>query len=165
MKDRHKDHIRRRSSVFESNQTDHLDDDRYETPSQHTRPGRKLIPLLMFAAVGFLIAWNEIPAVNNAWDRIFSPDKWMAKQTCQKAAVEQSQRKEFARLLKPGKVNKTNDGIYIDRLIIGEMGQSGDEERVEYSCYLDSGGKLVKLNRLGTPPAPVAAKLRDHLEE
>lgn len=167
MDERHKDHLRRRSSVLQKNQLDdgHLDDDSYAVPRQHDRPGRKIIPLLLVALFAFIIAWNEIPAVSNAWERSFNPDKWLAKQTCQKAALDHSERKEFARLLKPGKVNKTSNGVYIDRLVIGEMGPAGDEVRVEYSCYLDSEGKLAKLNRVAAPVTPVAEEDNGHLEE
>lgn len=160
---RYKDQIKRRVSVLERNQAnqnnqndrDDLDEDSYEVPSQHDRPTRKFIPLLIFAAVALFIIKEEVPAVSNAWERMVAPDKWIAKQTCQKAAIEQSEHKEFARVLKPGKVNKTSDGLYVDRIRIGVMGKSGDEESVQYSCYLNNEGKLIKLNRVDTNPAPM----------
>jgi hypothetical protein len=46
-------------------------------------------------------------------------------------------------------VHKTENGAYVDRLVLGEMDQDGAEQKVEYTCYLDSAGVLVKLNRLG----------------
>ncbi len=156
---RYKDQLKRRVSVLERDKTkrDDVDDeDSYEVSSQHDRPARKFIPLLIFAAVALFIIKEEVPAVSNAWERMVAPDKWIAKQTCQKAAIEQSENKQFARILKPGKVNKTSDGLYIDRIRIGVMGQSGDEESIQYSCYLDDAGKLVKLNRVDTTtPAPI----------
>lgn len=170
---RYKDQIRRRVSVLERNQDsqagqdDHLNDDSFEMPSHNhrNRPGRKLVPLLMVAGFALIVAWNEIPAVSNAWERTFSPDKWLAKQTCQQAALGQSERKDFSRLLKPGKYNKTSKGVYIDHLVIGEMGETGGEERIQYSCYLDSEGKLASLKREGPAPAPVVQKESDHIEE
>lgn len=165
---RYKDQLRRRVSVLERNQDsqdDHLNDDSYEIPARNDRPGRKIVPLLMLAGFVFIVAWNEIPAVSNAWERTFSPDKWLAKQTCQQAAIEQSERKDFTRLLKPGKYNKTSKGVYIDHLVIGEMSDTGGEERIQYSCYLDSEGKLASLKREGLAPAPVVKKESDHIEE
>ena len=122
--------------------------DKYQANSQRSRSFGKLIPFLVFLAIVFLIAREEIPAVGDAWERMVAPDNWLAKQTCQQAAIERSEHKEFSRLLKPGKANKTTDGMYIDRLVVGEMGRAGDEVSVEYTCYVDSEGKLVKLNRI-----------------
>jgi len=96
----------------------------------------------------FLIARQEIPAVNDAWERTITPDKWLAKKTCQNAALESVKRREFARILRSGKVNKTTDGLYIENVVIGEMAVSGNEVSIEYSCYLTSEGDLIKLNRI-----------------
>jgi hypothetical protein len=145
MNERHKNDIRRRRSV--------LDEEQVSKRRRH-RSFRKIIPFLAFAFIAFMIARQEIPAVSNAWERMVAPDAWLAKQTCQEAALERVERKEFARILKPGKVSKTNDGLYIDRLLVGEMGLSGKEVSVKYSCYLDSEGKLVKVNRIETPQVP-----------
>lgn len=151
MANRHRDQIKRRSSVLDRDQTDR---EAYQASSaakdteERARPFRKLIPLVIFASIAFLIAKEEIPAVNNWWERLVSPNHWLAKQTCQKAALDRVEHREFARVLRNGKVNSTRDGLYIDRLVIGEMAPSGAEEAVEYSCYLDREGKLVKLNRL-----------------
>jgi len=149
MDKRHKDYIRGRKSVLDEEQVNELKADRFDHSSRkREHPFRKLIPLLVFAFIALMIAKQEIPAVSNAWERMVAPDEWLAKQTCQKAALESIERQEFARILKPGKVNKTTDGLYIERLVVGEMSQSGNEISVEYSCYLDSAGELVKLNRI-----------------
>jgi hypothetical protein len=110
---------------------------------------RKLIPLLLIGAFGVLVAHEEIPAFAEWWEKTFSPDIWEVKNTCQQAALKQSNNPNYARILKPGKVHKTENGTYVDHLVLGEMGQDGAEQKVEYTCYLDSGGVLVKLNRLG----------------
>jgi hypothetical protein len=138
MDKRQKDYIRGRQPVLDEGQV---------SQRKRDRPFRKVIPLLVFAFIAFMIARQEVPAVGDAWDRMVAPDKWLAKQTCQKAALDSAERREFARILKSGKVNKTTEGLYIEKLVIGEMGQSGDEVAIEYSCYLDSAGELVKLNR------------------
>jgi len=149
MNKRDKDYIRGRRSVLDEEQVNELKTDRFDrTSRQRNRPFRKIIPVLIFAFIAFMIAREEIPAVSNAWERMIAPDEWQAKQTCQKAALGSVERQEFTRILKPGKVNKTTDGLYIERLVIGEMGLSGKEVSINYSCYLDSTGNLVKLNRI-----------------
>ena len=153
MDKRHKDYIRGRKSVLDEEQVNELKTDRFDHSSRkRSRPLRNFIPLLAFAFIAFMIAKEEIPAVSNAWERMVAPDEWLAKQTCQKAALESVERMEFARILKSGKVNKTTDGFYIERLVIGEMGLSGNEISIEYSCYLDSAGELAKLNRIKDEP-------------
>jgi hypothetical protein len=149
MDKRHKDYIPGRKSVLDEEQVNELKTDRFDhSARKRSRPFRKFIPLLAFAFIALMIAKEEIPAVSNAWERMIAPNKWLAKQTCQKAAIENVENKEFARILKPGKVNKTTDGLYIERLVIGEMGRTGNEISIKYSCYVDSAGKLVKLNRV-----------------
>ena len=149
MSERHKDHIRRRKSVLDKEQGNELEPDYFNNSSRkRDHSFRKIIPFLIFAFIVFMIAKEEIPVVSSAWERMVAPDEWLAKQTCQKAALDRTERKEFARILKSGKVNQTSEGMYIERLVIGEMGQSGDEVSVKYSCYLDSDGNLVKLNRI-----------------
>jgi hypothetical protein len=139
MNKRQKDYIRGRSSVLDNDQV---------ADRKRNRPFRKIIPLLVFAFIALMIARQEIPAVGSAWERVVAPDVWLARQNCQKAALENVKRREFSRILKPGKVNRTTDGLYIERLVIGAMGESGNEVANEYSCYLDSNGTLVRLNQV-----------------
>lgn len=149
MDKRQKDFIRGRKPVLDEEQINEFKTDRSGHLSRkRERPFRKLIPVLVFAFIALIIAKQEIPAVSNTWERMVSPDKWLAKQTCQKAALESVARREFARILESGKVNKTTDGLYIERLVIGEMGPSGNEISTEFSCYLDSAGELVSLSRI-----------------
>ena len=108
----------------------------------------KLIPLLFLAVFGVIIAYNEIPAFAAWWERVVAPQHWEAKQQCQRAALSAAVNPAFARVIKPGQVHHTSAGVYVDELVLGEMGEAGAEQAVEYSCYLDSAGKLVQLNRL-----------------
>ncbi len=110
---------------------------------------RKLIPLVLLGGAAVLIAREEIPAFANWWERAFFPERWQIKHTCQQAALTQSTNPDYARILKPGKVHDTENGAYVDRLVLGEMGQDGMERKIEYTCYLDAAGILVKINRLG----------------
>lgn len=149
MDKRSKDYIRGRKSVLSEDQVAELQSRRSDYSSkERSRSFKRLVPLIIFGLFALLIAKQEIPAVNDAWERMVSPEKWMAKKTCQNEALESIERKEFARILKSGKVNKTTDGLYIEKLVIGEMGITGDEVAVEYTCYLTSAGELIKLNRI-----------------
>jgi len=146
MDERHRDTIRRRASVLDDEQTAHTGSNAARR-SRPARPLRRLVPLLVFLVIGLLIAREEIPAVRDAWEHLVAPQSWQARQTCQQAAIADSEHREFSRVLKPGRVNRTVDGIYIDRLLIGTLGESGTETRIEYTCYLDADGRLAKLHR------------------
>jgi len=113
-----------------------------------SRLARRLIPLLFFVVLGGVIAHNEIPAFAQWWERLVAPQDWQARQQCQQAALEAAANPAFARVIRSGKVHRTSEGRYVDKLLLGEMGEGGAEQTVEYSCYLDSTGKLVQLNRL-----------------
>ena len=150
MGDRHKEQIRRRS-VLSKDQVEPPSREAHASPGQRPRKNRsfrRLIPILIFGAVALMIAKQEIPVIDQWWSKTFSPDEWHAGQTCQQAAVSNSRSPEFVRVLNPGKVHRTANGIYLEQLIIGEMGARGTEERISYSCYVDHTGALTKLNRL-----------------
>ena len=110
-------------------------------------PFRKIIPFLFIAIIGMLIAREEIPAVHDWWQKTFSPDSWMAQNTCRQAVIDASGNGKYLRVLKPGEVHSTIDGLYVENLLVVELGSTGGEEKVEYTCYLDKQGKLFKLNR------------------
>lgn len=109
---------------------------------------RRLIPLLFFVVLAAVIAHNEIPAFAHWWERMLAPQDWQARQRCQQAALAAAANPAFARVIRAGEVHSTSAGWYVDRLVLGEMAEGGAEQAVEYSCYLDSTGKLVQLNRL-----------------
>jgi len=108
---------------------------------------RKIIPLLFFAVIGFLIAREEVPAVHDWWQQTFSPDSWTAQNTCRQAVIDDSGNGKYQRMLKPGQVYETMDGPYVENLVVVELGANGVEEKIEYNCYLDKQGKLFKLSR------------------
>ena len=102
MNKRDKDYIRGRRSVLDEEQVNELKTDRFDrTSRQRNRPFRKIIPVLIFVFIAFMIAREEIPAVSDAWERMIVPDEWQAKQACQKAALGSVERQEFTRILKP----------------------------------------------------------------
>jgi hypothetical protein len=107
------------------------------------------------ALIAVLIARQEIPAVDNWWEKTFTPVDWQLKQTCRQAAVEMSDNRAFTRVVEGGEVHATEQGFYVDRLVLGEMGRDGMEQRVEYTCYFDTARQLARLNRLDGG-APIA---------
>jgi hypothetical protein len=119
----------------------------YRRKGSSALPG-KLIPLLFLVVFGVIIAHNEIPAFAAWWEKLVAPQDWEAKQQCQQAALSAAANPAFARVIEPGRVHHTSAGVYVDELVLGEMGDAGAEQAVEYSCYLDSAGTLVQLNRL-----------------
>lgn len=121
---------------------------------RRSRFPQRLIPLLILAVIAVLIARQEIPAVDDWWEKTFAAGDWQIKQTCREAAVELSGNRVFTRVVKGGTVHQTEEGFYVDRLVLGEMGRDGVEQRVEYTCYLDASRRLVRLNRLDDAAPP-----------
>lgn len=122
------------------------------TPSDPgQRSGRKatrLLPLLIIGGILVAIAAQEIPAVGTWLQRWLQPEHWQASQTCQTAALALAGRREFARVIAPGKVHATQEGFYIEALVIGEMAENGGESRFSVACYTDSAGRLVRADRI-----------------
>lgn len=154
MGDRHKQHIRRHSV---------LDDDQLDTETpipeasdtgkrKRRRGLKRLIPFIILAVMGLMIAKQEIPAMERWWEKTFSPKEWRARETCEQAAIAAARAPQSVRVLKRGKLHPTENGFYLERLVVGEMGPRGAEEHVEYSCYTNATGSLSKLNRLTTLP-------------
>lgn len=115
------------------------------------RSGRKstrLLPVLLIGGILVVIAAREIPAVGAGFQRWLQPEQWQAGQTCQTAALALAGRREFARVIAPGSVHATQEGFYIEALVIGEMAESGGESRFSVACYTDSTGRLVRADRI-----------------
>lgn len=172
MIDRNDDQIGRRKSVLER------DRDALGTPAadmlfprgargSDRRILHRFIPILFFAAILLLIGYNEVPAVRDTWDRTFTPQQWSARQVCAKTALQRAPNSAFARVIERGNVHPTNEGLYIDGLVLGEMGEAGSEIRVEYTCYLNAAGELVSLTRtpIGSAPVGVHPQVPAHTDE
>lgn len=63
----------------------------------------------------------------------------------------------YARVVADGKVHRTSDAYYVERVVIGEMGADGNETRFTYNCYVDPSGALIRGVR-GAPPAAGEAR-------
>ena len=109
---------------------------------------RRLVPVLIVLIVVLLVAREEVPAVATWWEKSFAPQSWAVKQVCQQAALKLADNPDFVRVIDPGAVHETGNGFYLNGLVLGDMGATGVEQRVTYSCYTDSSYHLVKINRL-----------------
>jgi hypothetical protein len=107
---------------------------------------RLLLPLVV-AVIVMLALRDQVPAVRDATDRLFSPAEFAARQSCQQAALAAASTPAFARLVAPGRTHHTQGGWYVDDVVIGQMGEGGQEQRFRYSCYLDADARVVKSGR------------------
>lgn len=111
------------------------------------KPVKRLLPLLIMAAIGVLIAREQVPAFADWWERTFTPAVWQARHTCREAAQADLKGGRYARLLRGGELQQTVDGPILTQMTYSVLDDGGEEQVVEYSCYLDSQGRLFRLNR------------------
>ena len=78
---------------------------------------------------------------------MFRPEIWEARHVCEQAALDKSAHPQFARIVETGEVNRTQNGYYVNDLIVGEMAEKGDETKRYFSCYIDMDGQLIKSHR------------------
>lgn len=116
---------------------------------------KKLLPLAVLIFIAAMIARKEVPVVDEWWQRTFHNRDWTMQQNCARAALAQSAERQFSRVIDEGKLHQTEDGYYLDGLLLGEKGADGAEQRIYYSCYLDTEGQLVNVTRHG-PGRPAA---------
>jgi len=117
------------------------------TGRRRHNPVKRLIPVLIMLAIGVLFARQQVPAFSDWWERTFTPDVWQVKQTCSQAALDTLKDSHYARLLDVGELHKTGDGPYLEGMRFSVLDSGGDTRVVGFTCYLDSQGRLFKLNR------------------
>jgi NaMN:DMB phosphoribosyltransferase len=110
------------------------------------RSHRFIAIIVMVVGAGFILK-EQIPAVDTYIDRLLKPQAWQATEACRQAVLAAVERPEFARMLEHGEANATQKGYYVDDIVVGEMGASGTEVRVRFSCYVDGEGKVVNTQR------------------
>lgn len=114
---------------------------------EHRRRMQRVIPLLIFGAVGLLIAKEEIPAVDNWINRLLDADAWNAGEACRKAALADLEQTGYVRSTEAGDVEKTHAGYYVGGIEFETLQSSGEEVRIHYSCNVSQTGEVVALNR------------------
>ncbi len=110
-------------------------------------PMKRLIPFVIVAAFGVIIARQEIPAVDDWWQKTFAPEDWRAKDTCRQAVLDEAKGRRYKRIVTPGEVHRTADGPYVEGLRLVVLGETGADETIYYTCYLTNDGKLFRLTR------------------
>ena len=123
---------------------------------EHKRRLQRLIPLLIFGTVAALIAKQEIPAVDNWISRLLDAEAWNAAEACRQAALARLEQPDFARLLKPGKVEQTRGGYYIGGILYAVLQSSGAEQHYRYSCNVTPTGEVVAIKRDRSPGGDAA---------
>jgi len=114
---------------------------------EHRRRMQRIIPLLIFGAVGLLIAKEEIPAVDSWISRLLDADAWNAGEVCRKAALVDMGQTGYVRSTETGDVEKTQAGYYVGEIEFATLQPSGKELRIRYSCNVSQTGEVVALNR------------------
>ena len=108
---------------------------------------QRIIPVLIFGAAALLIAKEELPVVDSWVSRLLDADAWNAGEACRKAALDGTGQADYARLLDPGKVEKTSAGYYVGGVEFANLQSSGEEVRYRYSCNVSQTGEVFALNR------------------
>ena len=107
---------------------------------------RVLIPLVI-AVVAIMILADNIPALNDAREKLLHPAEYQARKACQAAALAAAARPAYARIRAPGEVHATQGASYVSGVSVGEMGETGGEVTYQFSCYVDPDGKVVKTHK------------------
>ncbi|MEN8711584.1 MAG: hypothetical protein ABF326_05250 [Arenicellales bacterium] len=107
----------------------------------------KLLPGIVFAGVILLIASQEIPGFRHAIDYYIAHESWQASETCNSKALQLGVTPDFMRIIEYGDVHKTENGFFIEKILVGEMAEQGGEQRFIVDCYTDPAGNLVRADR------------------
>lgn len=100
------------------------------------------MPLLFAAVFGFILL-DAVPSIGNWVEGFTAPDRARARQTCATAALAAAGEPAFARLIRDGEAHPTQDGFYVEQVVVGEKGDDGGEVRYAFSCYVDAQGQVV----------------------
>lgn len=111
------------------------------------RAKQGIFAIVIFTIVGAMILRQQVPAIDNFVEKIVSPEQWRAKSQCRHIALAEAQQKDFARIIKQGKIFTTKGGFYIKDIVIGQMGEDGRERQFDFSCYVDSTGSVIRSHK------------------
>ena len=127
---------------------------KYEPTSQRKGTGKrknKIVVILMVSLFIVFIAKKEIPFIDDAINQLIAPKQTMAKKTCLQQAMQLGQNPDFARIVQPGQVSKTQQGFLVSKILVGEMGSNGHEIKFNVTCYTDGKGQLVRAEIISGP--------------
>jgi hypothetical protein len=133
---------------------------------EHKQRLGRIIPLLIFAAVGLLIAKQEFPVVDHWISRLINPQAWEAGEACRSAAQAAMPQSGFTRLQNSGHVERTTAGYYVSDVQFAVLQSSGEEQGFRFSCNVTHAGEVVAIRRQAEdikagPAVPGPADIRD----
>ncbi len=120
---------------------------KYQPTSQHKSTRNRKNKIIMFLMVSFFIVFiakKEVPFIDETLNQFIAPKQTMAKKTCHQRAMELGQKPDFARIMQPGQISKTQQGFLVSQIRVGEMGSNGHEITFNVTCYTDGEGQLVR---------------------
>ena len=105
------------------------------------------MPFIVIAVFFLVILSQEVPGFRHTIDKYIAHDSWQASESCNRKALQMGAAPDFARLIEYGDVHKTENGFFIEKIIVGEMAEQGGEQRFVVDCYTDAAGNLVRADR------------------
>lgn len=124
---------------------------------------RIIVPLAIGAMI-LVVLTQEVPQVQEWMEAMVRPEQSRARKACHTQALAAATHPDFARLLDRGNVHRTQNGYYIEAIVVGEMNADGKETLYRFSCYADPGGRVVNTHRETTIAEP-GREWRPHEEE
>jgi hypothetical protein len=124
-----------------------------QAPQDPQKPRQRKSRAGRFIPVGFVVAFflfiisEEFPGVRHALDYFVANDRWQARETCNSNSLALGTTPDFMRIVDYGEVHKTNNGFFIEKIVVGEMAKDGGEQQFTVDCYTDPEGKLVRADR------------------
>jgi hypothetical protein len=115
--------------------------------SGNRKSRRIIIPFLFLAVFALIVLYNAVPSLRLKIEALLFPEAFRATEACRQTALASASTPGFARLLAYGEAHEVSEGYYVDRVVIGEMGPNGAEQRFEVSCYINSAGRIIKSHR------------------
>ena len=124
-------------------------------PARRRRhPLRRAAPLIFLGVIALLILRDRFPVIDDTVRGWLDPGAQRAIELCRDKALASARYPEFARLRRWGKVEKTPGGYVVRGVRLVEMDEDGGERSVGVICHIDADGRLVKLHRELSLPAP-----------
>ena len=124
---------------------------------------QRLVPLIIFAAIGLFIAKQEIPAVDRWISRLIDAAAWDAIEACTEQARARVANPGFARQLRRGEAEHTAEGFYVSGVVFSELHSSGLERSYRFSCNVDRNGKVLTVSDANAPVKNTVDSLEDNL--
>jgi len=118
-----------------------------QDPAKSRSRNRKLLPFVIIAGFVLFIISQEIPGFRHAIDYYIAHDSWQARETCNSKTLQLGASPDFMRIIENGDVHKTENGFFIEKIIVGEMAEQGGEQRFIVDCYTDPAGNLIRADR------------------